>query len=48
MSVETITLGCRLNFAESMNRDIVRVLKEPEVIKKFRDQGCQAELEPIF
>ena len=26
---------------ERMNRDIVRVLKEPEVIKKFRDQGVE-------
>ena len=26
---------------ERMNRDIVRVLKEPEVVKKFRDQGVE-------
>ena len=26
---------------ERMNRDIVRILKEPEVIKKFRDQGVE-------
>ena len=26
---------------ERMNRDIVRVLKEPEIIKKFRDQGVE-------
>jgi tripartite-type tricarboxylate transporter receptor subunit TctC len=26
---------------ERMNRDIVRILKEPEIIKKFRDQGVE-------
>ena len=26
---------------ERLNRDIVRVLKEPEVVKKFRDQGVE-------
>lgn len=26
---------------ESMNRDIVRVLKDPEVVKRFRDQGVE-------
>ena len=26
---------------DSMNRDIVRVLKDPEVVKRFRDQGVE-------
>ncbi len=26
---------------DSMNRDIVRILKEPEIIKRFRDQGVE-------
>jgi len=26
---------------DSMNRDIVRVLKEPEIIKRFREQGVE-------
>ena len=33
--------GTPKSLVERMNRDIVRVLKEPEVIKKFRDQGVE-------
>lgn len=36
-----VPAGTPKPLVERMNRDIVRVLKEPEIIKKFRDQGVE-------
>ncbi len=36
-----LPVGTPKPLVESMNRDIVRVLKEPEIIKRFRDQGVE-------
>ncbi len=36
-----LPVGTPKPLVDSMNRDIVRVLKEPEIIKRFRDQGVE-------
>jgi len=33
--------GTPKTLVDSMNRDIVRVLKDPDVLKRFRDQGVE-------
>ncbi|MGH8810221.1 MAG: tripartite tricarboxylate transporter substrate-binding protein, partial [Noviherbaspirillum sp.] len=33
--------GTPKSLVDSMNRDIVRVLREPEIIKRFREQGVE-------